>query len=78
MADIDEGKWMQMLELAPYGLTGLVAILVVAFCFACKDDPPRSMDDSELSHPKGVERCTCAADTDAGPRAQQHEGALNG
>jgi len=26
-----------MLELMSYGLTGLVSILLVAFCFACKD-----------------------------------------
>jgi hypothetical protein len=75
-----------MLELAPYGLTGLVAILLVAFCFACKDDSAsfsdkhssRSMDDAELRHPKGVERCTCAVDTDAGPISRKHEGVLNG
>lgn len=75
-----------MLELAPYGLTGLVAILLVAFCFACKDDsawfsdkhPSRSMDDAELRHLKGIQRCTCAADGDAEPRGQKHEGALNG
>jgi hypothetical protein len=71
-----------MLELAPYGLTGLVAILLVAFCFACKGDSAsfsykhssRSMDDAELRHPTGVERCTCAADSDAGPKDQKHGG----
>jgi len=69
---------MQMLELATYGLTGLGAILLVAFCFACKDDSSCSMDGAELRHLKGVERCTCAADTDAGARGQQHAGVLNG
>jgi hypothetical protein len=75
-----------MPEFASYGLTGLVAILLVAFCFACKDDSAlfsdkrlsRSMDDAELRYPKGVERYTCAADSDVGPRGQKHEGALNG
>ena len=68
-----------MLELAPYGLTGLVAILLAAFCFACKDGSSRSIDDAELRHPKRDEGCTaCAPDTDAGPRGQKYEGALNG
>jgi hypothetical protein len=64
-----------MLELMSYGLTGLVAILLVAFCFACKDDPtslgPKlsscSTCDARLRPSKPVERCTCAADSDAGP-----------
>jgi hypothetical protein len=34
----DQEVATQMLELAPFGLTGLVAILLVAFFFACKDD----------------------------------------
>jgi hypothetical protein len=76
--DIDEGKWMQMLELAPYGLTGLIEILVVAVCFAYKDDSSRSMDDAQLRHPKGVERCTCTADPDSDSRGRQQEEALNG
>ena len=67
---------MQILELAPYGLTGLIAILLVAFCLACKDDSFRSMDDTELSHPKGIENC--APDPAAGPRGQQRQGARNG
>ena len=75
-----------MLELASYGLIGLVGTLLVAFCFACKDEsasfndkhPSRSVDGAELCDPKGVERCTCAADTDSGLRAQKHEGTLNG
>lgn len=46
-------KGMQILELAPYGLTGLIAILLVAFCLACKDDSFRSMDDTELSSSEG-------------------------
>jgi hypothetical protein len=73
-----------MLELAPYGLTGLVAILLVAFCFACKGgsasfsdkDPSRSMDDAKVRRPKGVEICTCAADSDGGPSGQKRERAL--
>jgi hypothetical protein len=75
-----------MLELAPCGLTGLVAILLVTFCFACKDGSTsfsdkhsaRSIDDAEFHHPKNVERCTWAADTGAAPSGQKHKGALNG
>ena len=75
-----------MLELMSYGLTGLVAILLVAFYFACKDGSAsfsdkhssRSMDGAEFGHPRNVGRGTCAADTDAGPRGQTHAGALNG
>jgi len=75
-----------MLELMSYGLTGLVAMLLVAFCFACKDEfasvsgKPSSglMCDAELRHPKPVERCTCAAKGDTGPQGQKHEGAING
>lgn len=54
MANSGERKWKQMLELMPYGLAGLVAIMLVAFCFACKDDSSHSMDDAELRDPKGV------------------------
>ncbi len=76
---------MQMLELAPYGLTGLVAIPLVAFFFACKTalvsladkHSSRSMDDAELRHPNDIERCMCEADTDSDRAGQKHE-ALNG
>jgi len=75
-----------MLELASYGLTALVAILLVSFCFACKDESASfsdkhssgSMDGAELHHSKDVERCTCAADTESDPTGQKHEGALRG
>jgi hypothetical protein len=75
-----------MLEITSYGLTGMVAILLVVFCFACKDDPAlrtdkhssRSMDDAELRRPKGLKRCRWAADTDAGPRGPKTRGDLNG
>jgi len=75
-----------MLELTSYGLTGLVAILLVAFCFACKDEPavfshkPSSgpIYDEELCHPKPVERCTRTANSDTGPQDPKHEGALHG
>jgi len=75
-----------MLELASYGLTALVAILLVAFCFACKDDSgwfsgkhsSGSMGGPESSPLKGVEECRCAADTDSGASGQKHEGALHG
>jgi len=37
----------QMLELTSYGLTGLVAMLVVAFCFAFSDElAPRKEESS--------------------------------
>ena len=86
MADIKAGKWMQMLELTSYGLTGLVAILFVVFCFACNDESASFSDkpssgpryDAELRHPQPIERCICAANGDTGPQGQQHEGALHG
>jgi hypothetical protein len=82
----NERRGTKMLELAPYGLTGLVAILLIAFCFACQDDSASfsdnhsfsSMADAELHNPKGIERRTRTADGDIGPRSQKHEGALNG
>ena len=75
-----------MLELTSYGLTGLVAILLVAFCFACKDEPalfshkPSSgpINDAELCHPKPVERCTDTANSDSGPQGPKRERALHG
>ncbi len=75
-----------MLELMSYSLTGLVAILLIAFCFACKDesasfsDKPSSdlMHDAELRHPKPVERCTWSTNGDTGPQDQQHGGSLHG
>jgi hypothetical protein len=33
-----------MVELTSYGLTGLTAMLVVAFCFAFGDEIPRTRD----------------------------------
>jgi hypothetical protein len=64
-----------MLELTSYSLAGLVAILLVAFCFACKDESASSNDkpssgpmyEAELRHPKPVEKCARSANTDAGP-----------
>ena len=44
-----------MLELAPYCLTGLVAMPLVAFCFACKDDSAL-FGDKHLSFPNGQRR----------------------
>ena len=38
----------RMLELASYGLTGLTAILVIAFCFAYRDELPNSRE--KFSH----------------------------
>jgi hypothetical protein len=32
-----------MLELTSYGITGLVEILLVAFCLACRDEPHLSV-----------------------------------
>jgi hypothetical protein len=75
-----------MLELTSYGLTGLVATLLVAFCFACNDESASFSDqtssgpmyDVELRHPKPVERCTGAANDDTGPQGQKQEEAVNG
>ena len=75
-----------MLELTSYGLTGLVAILLVAFCFACNDesvsfsDKPATgpMCDAESRHPKAVEGCTGAANDDTWHQGQKDEGALHG
>ena len=75
-----------MLELVSYGLTGLVAMLLVAFCFACKNHSAslgdkhlfRSADYAKLSDTKGIGECRCLADSDAGSTGRKHEGALNG
>jgi hypothetical protein len=75
-----------MLELAPYGLIGLVAILLVAFCFASIDESASFSDkpspgfryDVELRHPKPVERCTGAANNDPAQQGQKNEGTLHG
>lgn len=75
-----------MLELTSYGLTGLVAILLAAFCFACKDEPPSlshkpssgPICDAELRQPKPVEGCTCTTNGDTWLPVQQHEGSLHG
>jgi hypothetical protein len=37
-----------MVELMSYGLTGLTAMLAMAFCFACGDEPPRTRE--KVSH----------------------------
>lgn len=74
-----------MLELTSYGLTALVAILLIAFCLACKDEPasfshkPSSgpVYEAELCHPKPVEKCT-AANSDTGTQGPKHEGVLHG
>jgi hypothetical protein len=57
-----------MLELVTFGLTGLVAILLVAFYFACKDHAtlfsdklsPSLMCDAELRPPKPCQCCGIA------------------
>jgi hypothetical protein len=75
-----------MLEVTSYGLTGLVAILLVAFCLACKDDRALfslkssfgPISDAELCHPKPVERYTGTANSDTEPQGLKHEGALHG
>jgi hypothetical protein len=75
-----------MLELASYGVTGLVGILLVAFCFACKDESASFSDkassglahDAELRDSRPVKQCTCAPNDDPGPQQQKHEGDLNG
>lgn len=75
-----------MVELTSYGLTGLVAILLVAFCLACKDESAsfgekpsfRPTYDAGLGHPKLVDRWTGAANSDTGQQSQKHEGNLNG
>jgi hypothetical protein len=75
-----------MLELMSYGLTGLVAILLVAFCFAWKDEPAsfnRKLSsgptyDAESRHPEPVERCTGAANDDTWHQGQKNEKALHG
>jgi len=75
-----------VLELTSYGLTGLVAILLVVFCFACKDEfasfserpsaPP--MFDADLRDLKPVERGTAVANGDTRPQDQKHEWVLHG
>ena len=75
-----------MLELTSYGLTGLVVILLVAFCVACKGEStglggkpsPSSICDAELRPSKPVERCAGVANCNAEPQGQKHEEALNG
>jgi hypothetical protein len=75
-----------MPELTSYGLTGLVAILLAALWFACKDESasfsempsPSPIYDTELRHPKPVERCTGAANGDTRPQGQKHQGDLHG
>jgi hypothetical protein len=79
-------EWTQVLELTSYGLTGLVAMLLVVFCFACKDDfasfserpsaPP--MFDADLRDLKPVERCTGVANGDTRTQDQKHEWVLHG
>jgi hypothetical protein len=71
-----------MLELVPFGLTGLAAIVFVAFYFACKDHAtsfsdklsPSLMCDAEFRPPKPLERRACAADDDVGPRVRNTRG----
>jgi hypothetical protein len=71
-----------MLELAPYGLSGLVAILLVAFFFECECGSAsfsdkysfRSINGANSRPSKSVEGCTWAADMTPSPRGQKHEG----
>jgi hypothetical protein len=75
-----------MLELTSYGLTALVAILFVAFCFACKDEPasfshkpsPCPISDAESCDRRPVERCTATANSDTDPQDPKHDGVLHG
>jgi hypothetical protein len=75
-----------MLVLTSYGLTGLVAMLLVAFCYACKDESASFGDktssgpmyDAELRHPRPVERCTGTVNSNIEPQGPKHEGVLHG
>jgi hypothetical protein len=75
-----------MLELVSYGLTGLVAILLVAFCFACNGESASFIErpltgpmyDAKSRHSKPVERCTGATNDDTRQQGQKDEGALRG
>lgn len=71
-----------MLELMSNGLTGMVAMLLVVFCFACNGESASFSDkrssgpiyDGELRHPKPADRRTGAANVDTGPHGKKHEG----
>jgi hypothetical protein len=74
-----------VLELTSYGLTGLVAILLVVLCFACNDEfasfsEPSAgpMFDADLRDLKPVERSTCVANGDTWPQDRKHEWVLHG
>jgi hypothetical protein len=79
-------EWRQVLEPTSYGLTGLVAVLLVVFCFACKDDfasfrerPSSSpMFDADLLDLKPVERRRDVANGDTRPQDQKQEWVLHG
>lgn len=76
-----------MLELTSYGLTGVVAILVVAFCVAYSDDlaPAKekcSFDPVSNAHlpgsPMPAETGAVAVCSDRTQHAQAPEGAVHG
>jgi hypothetical protein len=71
-----------MPELTSYSLTGVVAILLVAFCFACKDESISSdstlssspIYDADLRHPKRLEKYAGIANCDTAPRIRNTRG----
>jgi len=72
-----------MPEFVPFGLTGLLAIVLVAFYFACKDRATSFSDklssdlmcDSELRSPKRSERRdACALQTTTSARVRNTRG----
>ena len=75
-----------MLELTSYGLTGLVAMLVIAFCFAFSDDlglakegPPSDPNNPHVhGSPMPAETRAGAVCRDRAQHAQEPEGALHG
>jgi len=76
-----------MLELTSYGLTGLVAMLIVVFCFVFKDDcalekeTPSSdlIDNAHLLHsPMPVETGPGAVYRDRVQHGQERGGTLRG
>ena len=76
-----------MLELTSYGLTGLVAMLVVAFCFAFTDELARRKEESSCDPIRNVhlpassglnETLATARSNDRAQQDQKRKDALHG
>ncbi len=66
-----------MLELTIYGLTGLAAMMVIAFCFACGNDFLSALEKSSFDLINNARVNDCPMSVETGPGGMQRDSFQN-